>query len=219
MSKNLPTPQGARRAPEWPYLGLEALVTHRNLSMRGLLSCTSTTLATWTRTRLSCAGNLVLTKATYRRDDATPANQTIHCARSVHHTPVSVGQRPRLRRQHGCAAGPSRRVHRPYLPRPPFNSNQHYVASFGDKGKVEKQLKDVWRWTVETELIYQRLPHGSMLNAIDAIRLVCGKNSDMAAYAVFMGRRIDEMHRTLKPTGSLYLHCDPTANWCLRILL
>ena len=102
---------------------------------------------------------------------------------------------------------------------PPFNSNHNYVAAFGDKGRVEAQLRDIWRWTVETETAYQRLPHGKLLDAINAIRLVNGANSAMAAYALFMGRRLAELHRVLKSTGSLYLHCDPTANWLLRVLL
>ena len=102
---------------------------------------------------------------------------------------------------------------------PPFNSNSNYAAVFGDKGRVAAQLKDIWRWTVETEENYQRLSHGKLLDAINGIRLIAGANSRMAAYAVFMGRRLVEMHRILKPTGSIYLHCDPTANWLLRILL
>ena len=102
---------------------------------------------------------------------------------------------------------------------PPFNSNHNYVAAFGDKGGVDAQLRDIWRWTVETENSYQHLPHGKLLNAVNAVRLVSGETSPMAAYSVFMGRRLEQMWRVLKPTGSIYLHCDPSANWCLRILL
>ncbi len=102
---------------------------------------------------------------------------------------------------------------------PPFNSNHNYVAVFGDKGGVDAQLRDIWRWTVEAENAYQKLPNGKLLNAIHGIRLICGDISGMAAYAVFMGRRLAEMWRVLKPTGSLYLHCDPNANWVLRIVM
>lgn len=108
---------------------------------------------------------------------------------------------------------------------PPFNSKTFYVAAFGDRGRVSKQLRDVWKWTSGTEMAYQRLKSrpGKLLNAIEAIRKLEGpttaeQNSD-AAYAVFMGQRLYELHRVLKPNGSLYLHCDPTANWLLRILL
>ena len=57
---------------------------------------------------------------------------------------------------------------------PPFNSNQFYVAAFGNKGTVEKQLKDIWRWTVESENSFQRLPHGKLLDCLRGIRLQAG---------------------------------------------
>ena len=101
---------------------------------------------------------------------------------------------------------------------PPFNSNHNYVAAFGDKGSVDAQLRDIWRWTVESENQYQRLPHGPLLRAINAVRLVSGETSPMAAYALFMGRRLANMHRVLKSTGSLYLHCDDNASHYLRLL-
>lgn len=102
---------------------------------------------------------------------------------------------------------------------PPFNSNHNYVAVFGDDGQVDAQLRDIWRWTVETENTYQRLPHGPLLDAIDGIRLIAGANSPMAAYAVYMGRRLVKMREVLKPTGSIYLHCDPTASHYLKLLM
>ena len=102
---------------------------------------------------------------------------------------------------------------------PPFNSNQFYVAAFGDKGTVRAQLRDIWRWTVETENAFQRLPHGRLLDCLRGIRLQTGAQSKMAAYCVYMGRRLAEMHRVLKPSGSIYLHCDPHANAYLRILM
>ena len=102
---------------------------------------------------------------------------------------------------------------------PPFNSNHNYVAVFGDKGRVDDQLRDIWRWTVESETQYQRLPEGSLRNAVNAVRLVSGNTSRMAAYALFMGRRLVELHRLLKPTGSIYLHCDPTASHYLKMLM
>ena len=102
---------------------------------------------------------------------------------------------------------------------PPFNSGQNYNSIFGDKGRVEEQLRDVWRWTSETAVQYRNLPHGPVLNAIKGIRLITGDESKMTAYAMFMGRRLVQMRRVLKPTGSLYLHCNPYANYFLRILL
>ena len=69
---------------------------------------------------------------------------------------------------------------------PPFNSNQFYVAAFGDKGTVAQQLRDVWRWTVETENTFQRLPHGGLLDCLRGIKLQAGENSKMAAYCVYI---------------------------------
>ncbi len=102
---------------------------------------------------------------------------------------------------------------------PPFNSNQFYVAAFGDKGMVASQLRDIWRWTVETQNTFDRLPHGQLRDSLRGIRLQAGEKSPMAAYAVFMGRRLAEMRRVLKPMGSIYLHCDPHANAYLRLLM
>ena len=102
---------------------------------------------------------------------------------------------------------------------PPFNSNQFYVAAFGDKGTVAAQLRDIWRWNVESENVFNRLPHGQLRDTLRGIRLQAGEQSPMAAYCVFMGRRLAELRRVLKPKGSIYLHCDPHANAYLRILL
>ena len=102
---------------------------------------------------------------------------------------------------------------------PPFQSDTHYVAIFGDKGQVDEQLKDIWKWTTETERTFQRLRLGTLLDAIKGIRLQTDPTSPMAAYCVFMARRLLELHRVLKPTGSLYLHCDYHASHFLRILL
>ena len=102
---------------------------------------------------------------------------------------------------------------------PPFQSNTHYVAIFGDKGQVDEQLKEIWKWTTETERTFRRLPHGQLLDTLKGIQLQAGRTSPMAAYCVFMGRRLLEMRRTLKPTGSVYLHCDHHANHYLRFLM
>ncbi len=113
---------------------------------------------------------------------------------------------------------PSESVDLMYLD-PPFQSDSNYVAIFGDKGQVDQQLKDIWLWTTETERTFRRIPHGPLLDTLRGIRMQAGPQSPMAAYSVFMGRRLMEMHRTLKPTGSVYLHCDYHANYYLRLLL
>lgn len=102
---------------------------------------------------------------------------------------------------------------------PPFQSDTHYVAIFGDKGMVDEQLKDIWKWTTETERTFRRLPHGPLLDTLRGIRLQAGPNSPTAAYCVFIGRRLLEMKRALRPTGSIYLHCDYHANHYLRLLM
>ena len=102
---------------------------------------------------------------------------------------------------------------------PPFNSNQFYVAAFGDKGVVAEQLRDIWRWTVAAQNAFDSLPRGQLRDTLRGIRLQAGEKSPMAAYAVFMARRLAEMRRVLKPTGSIYLHCDWHANAYLRILM
>ncbi len=102
---------------------------------------------------------------------------------------------------------------------PPFNSNQFYVAAFGDKGMVAQQLRDIWRWTVAAQNAFDGIPRGQLRDTLRGIRLQAGEKSPMAAYAVFMGTRLTEMRRVLKPTGSIYLHCDWHANAYLRILM
>ena len=110
---------------------------------------------------------------------------------------------------------------------PPFNSNQFYVAAFGDKGTVAQQLRDIWRWTAASERAFQDIearafrnpPHQRLLDALRGVRLQAGPDSNMAAYIVYMGKRLMEMRRVLKKTGSIYLHCDPHANAYLRILM
>ena len=103
---------------------------------------------------------------------------------------------------------------------PPFNSNAFYVAAFGDKGLVNQQLRDVWRWNEASERAFRQLSGSSPLReCVEGVRLQAGRRSSMAAYILYMGTRLEEMHRVLKPTGSIYLHCDPHANAYLRVLL
>ena len=102
---------------------------------------------------------------------------------------------------------------------PPFNSNQFYVAAFGDKGMVANQLRDIWHWTVAAQNTFDGIPHGQLRDTLRGIRLQTGEKSPMAAYAVFMGTRLQQMRRVLKPTGSIYLHCDWHADAYLRVLM
>lgn len=109
---------------------------------------------------------------------------------------------------------------------PPFNSNRSYNVLFKDEKGKESQSQieafdDTWHWNEETETRYRELVTdiaGDVGAMIEALRTVIGTNQ-MMAYLVMMAIRLVELHRVLKPTGSLYLHCDPTASHYLKIVL
>jgi site-specific DNA-methyltransferase (adenine-specific) len=110
---------------------------------------------------------------------------------------------------------------------PPFNSNASYNVLFkSPKGhKSDAQIhafEDTWHWGESAEKEYHDLltqVHNAKLSeAIVALRSILGEN-DMMAYLVMMANRLLEMHGDLKPTGSLYLHCDPTASHYLKLVL
>ena len=112
---------------------------------------------------------------------------------------------------------------------PPFNSNASYNVLFREKSGEEspaqiKAFTDAWAWTQETERTYEldiiqnpRTPV-AVKEMVAAFRQFVGRNA-MMAYLVMMAPRLVELHRVLKPTGSFYLHCDPTAGHYLKILL
>jgi hypothetical protein len=80
---------------------------------------------------------------------------------------------------------------------------------------------DTWAWNMDAEYAYNELttsPPANVAAMIEAMRQFVGAN-EMMAYLVMMTQRIKELHRVLKSTGSLYLHCDPTASHYLKILL
>ena len=109
---------------------------------------------------------------------------------------------------------------------PPFNSSRNYNVLFKDEHGLDSEaqiiaFEDTWHWTVATEHAYHRLMnHGPthVAGMIVALRAFIGTNQ-MMAYLVMMATRLVELHRVLKPTGSLYLHCDPTASHYLKIVL
>jgi DNA modification methylase len=109
---------------------------------------------------------------------------------------------------------------------PPFNSNRSYNVLFQEKSGQESPAQieafgDTWVWSQETETLYQELVNNASLrvaDAVEAMRKLLGDN-DVLAYLVMMTARLVELRRVLKPTGSLYLHCDPTASHYLKILL
>jgi DNA modification methylase len=110
---------------------------------------------------------------------------------------------------------------------PPFNSNRSYSVLFQEKSGNEAQAQieafdDTWKWSQESEAAYLDLIQGTAPNkvkdALEAMRRLLGDN-DLLAYLVMMTQRLVELHRVLKATGSLYLHCDPTASHYLKIVL
>jgi site-specific DNA-methyltransferase (adenine-specific) len=108
---------------------------------------------------------------------------------------------------------------------PPFNSNANYNVLFsqkdGNQSSAQIQaFEDTWQWDETAASIFEAEVEkgGKVANALRAFRLVLG-NSNMMAYLVMMAPRLSELHRVLKPTGSLYLHCDPTASHYLKVLL
>lgn len=110
---------------------------------------------------------------------------------------------------------------------PPFNSNRSYNVLFQQRsgGDAQAQIEafdDTWTWSHEAEQQYLELVSGGapakVADAIEAMRKLVGDN-DVLAYLVMMTPRLVELHRVLKPTGSLYLHCDPTASHYLKVIL
>lgn len=110
---------------------------------------------------------------------------------------------------------------------PPFNSNRSYNVLFKSKTGDEAQAQveafdDTWTWSQQAEALYNSMVQGAapvkVAEALEAMRRLLGDN-DVLAYIVMMTGRLVELHRVLKPTGSLYLHCDPTASHYLKVVL
>jgi len=110
---------------------------------------------------------------------------------------------------------------------PPFNSNRAYNVIFQDKTgkKAAAQIQafeDTWWWSEETQAAYDEMLSGSypvqLKEMLRAFREFMGP-TEMMAYLTMMAIRLFELHRVLKRTGSLYLHCDPTSSHYLKVLL
>ena len=112
---------------------------------------------------------------------------------------------------------------------PPFNSGRDYNAFFPESKAQEKAFTDIWQW--DTDAIDARQDIRNRADADDTYKAldmclqgydlvlqnaVKGNKGSMRAYLAFMGPRLAEMHRLLRDTGSIYLHCDPTASHYLK---
>ena len=112
---------------------------------------------------------------------------------------------------------------------PPFNSNASYNVLFREKSGEEspaqiRAFTDTWEWTLESQRTYENeimlnpATPANVKEMVSAFRQFIGSNA-MMAYLVMMTPRLVELRRVLKPTGSIYLHCDPTASHYLKVLM
>lgn len=112
---------------------------------------------------------------------------------------------------------------------PPFNSKRNYnqiYNNIGDEDRAQAQaFVDTWTWDEYARDGYTEIlanDEGSfpsqLVDLITGLRPVLGEGS-LLAYLISMALRIVEIHRVLKPTGSFFLHCDPTASHYLKLVL
>jgi DNA modification methylase len=109
---------------------------------------------------------------------------------------------------------------------PPFNSNRSYNVLFRDeRGEAPASIKafeDTWNWAGAAPTYFETIERPEtpdrVRRALVALRDILG-SSEMMAYLVMMTPRLIELHRALRPTGSLYLHCDSSASHYLKIIL
>ena len=108
---------------------------------------------------------------------------------------------------------------------PPFNSNASYNVLFkehsGEQAASQiRAFEDTWTWSMEAELALESMivEGGQVSVAMQALRKLLG-TSNMMAYLAMMAPRLVELRRVLKLTGSIYLHCDPTASHYLKLLM
>lgn len=108
---------------------------------------------------------------------------------------------------------------------PPFNSRQDYNVLFAEKDGSQsssqiRAFEDTWEWNIDAERSYEHIVErgGRVADALRAFRTFLF-GSDMMAYLAMMAPRLVELRRVLKETGSIYLHCDPTASHYLKILM
>ena len=101
---------------------------------------------------------------------------------------------------------------------PPFNSKRIYSGPIGSKA-AKASFKDMWTWADVNEAYLEKLvdQYPALVSFIESIYGL--HSSAMMAYITYMTQRLIELHRVLKPTGSLYLHVDPTASHYLKLVL
>jgi site-specific DNA-methyltransferase (adenine-specific) len=113
---------------------------------------------------------------------------------------------------------------------PPFNSKRSYFQIYNDIGGEQDKAQaqafvDTWKWDTHAIEGHQQIISNfegrftrQSIELIKGLEIILGKN-DLLAYLVSMTLCINEIYRVLKPTGSFYLHCDPTASHYLKLVL
>jgi DNA modification methylase len=116
---------------------------------------------------------------------------------------------------------------------PPFKSNQDYNVLFEEKNGTQSAaqilaFEDTWHWDLESRSTFDAMTSADQLNrggvfthvakTLLGLRSFLGAN-DMMAYITMMAPRLLELRRVMKPTASIYLHCDPTASHYLKVLM
>ncbi len=109
---------------------------------------------------------------------------------------------------------------------PPFNSNASYNVLFkapdGHQSHAQMEaFEDTWHWNESAERAFDGVMQSGNTDAAEMLRAMRSflHDNDMMAYLAMMAVRLIELHRVLKSSGSLYLHCDPTASHYLKLLL
>lgn len=107
---------------------------------------------------------------------------------------------------------------------PPFNSQRTYNLIYKGSQAQEVAFKDYWSWAEAAATYVQAVDDARVPRRLRAVlktlhETLMDEDSDLLAYLVMMSVRLVELHRKLKPTGSLYLHCDPTASHYLKVIL
>lgn len=109
---------------------------------------------------------------------------------------------------------------------PPFNSQANYNVLFrapsGQQSKAQiEAFEDTWHWNEHAEAAFDGVMHSGNGDAAEMLRAMRSflKENDMMAYLTMMAIRLIELHRVLRPSGAMYLHCDPTASHYLKVLM
>ena len=107
---------------------------------------------------------------------------------------------------------------------PPFNSNANYNILYSSEGGGDAQFRafsDTWYWdaaAADRIGMYENATGRPAHGVIVGLHRMLG-STGMLAYLTYMAERLEQMHRLIKPTGSIYLHCDPTASHYLKLIL